>query len=230
MEKIKLTENIKPQTTAFGVKIESCCTVYSQIKNQILCWESGKTSYCLWGDNMTISGKADAEFVKFISPKTVLCSEENAEILKLKKEQNGFIMQKNLKGEIKEIPKIYFENIKEVYNLLQNSGMTLDYEGFVLDTLLKLRSGTGAISCICENSKIIAVAICPYITENFAFISAVAVAKSEQKKGYGKKVLLDLEKKLSGRTVFLLKENEKNDIFYAKLNYSPTGNWVLGGL
>lgn len=228
MGKITIVNKIKPQTNSLGVKIEASFLAYSSFQKEMMFWESDNSCYCLWGDNMSISGEVDADFVRFVSPKTVLCSKENADILNLKILQCGEVMSKNINGEKKEIPKMYFDKLKEVYNLFVSVNMDLDYEGFLLDTSHKLRNSLASISCIYEGEKLVATALCPYITEKFALISAVAVLPEYQNKLYGKKVLEDLEQQLSGRKVYLLKEKGENDIFYKKQNYNPEDFWVLG--
>ncbi len=224
MEKIELINSIETLKDVFGVKIEATAKTYSEIDNQIMLWKSKDTYYCLWGDNMTVSGEPCKEFVKLISPKTVLCSSDK---LNLKAIQKGEVLVKKIDGNKKEIPCVYFDRIKEVYELLKDCSMKLDYEGFMLDTLLKLRRGQGLISTIIEDGKIVAVALCSYITSDYAIVTAIATKKEYRYKGLGRKVLQELENGLSGRTLYLLKEENENDIFYNKMNYNYLKPWFL---
>ena len=228
MDKIILTDKPKDFGDFFSCKIISTYNAYKNIQNSVFAWTSLKSSYCLWGDNLTVSGSVDKNFVDFLSPKTVLCSRENAMILGLKTLQSGEIMRKKLEYKSQEISPFHLDNPKEVFALLKNNNMAEDYHGFWADISLRLRNSLAMINMYFDNQELVSLALCSYITETSAIITAVVTDKNFRNCGYAKKLILELEKKLADRYLYLLKEFEINNGFYESLSYDVCGKWVIG--
>lgn len=207
----------------FSVKILSSFLAYGNYPDIAKFWTSSDCDYCLWGDNLTISGNANKDFVEFLNPKTILCSAEIAQKLNLNIIQSGEILHKNLDGEKQNFEITYSDDINIIYDILKSCEMIDDYESFKLECSHKLRHALGAYEMI--DKKAVAMAL--YSFENCAIISTVAVLKEYRRQGLGKKVLANLEQKLKGREVFLLKEKDKNENFYKKQNYKTIGHWVV---
>ncbi len=230
MDKIVLSKIEDVAEDYFSCKIKSTYLTYKDIPNSALFWKSQTATYCLWGDNMTIKGRADREFVSFISPKTVLCDSDNAVLLNLKTKRFGEIMHKHIYGLKNEIVSKSFENSKLIYDLVSKCFPETEYEAFLLDISRKLRLANSEISSILTDEKAISVALSSYICDNTAIITFIATRDEYRKMSYARDVLVSLEEKLCGRDLFLLKEKNKNDIFYQKMGYQQCGNWVLGEL
>ncbi|MFI3207395.1 MAG: hypothetical protein R3Y33_09105, partial [Clostridia bacterium] len=128
-----LTNNPKNFGDVYSCKIIATYNAYKEIKNTAFFWNGDNSSYCLWGDNLTISGNVNLEFIKIISPKTILCSKENAEKLNLHTITHGDVMAKKILGEKKEIKSFYLDNPKLLFSLLKSCDMADNYEGFLLD-------------------------------------------------------------------------------------------------
>ncbi len=227
METIIYASDIEDYFDAFSCKIMSTFDCYKNIQNTAHFWKSSMTSYCLWGDNLTISGEANKEFVDFINPKTVLCSFDNYKILGYKLLNHGEIMSKQVIGDKLDTPMIYFENSKQVYSLFSQREMIDDYEAFYLDCSLKLRNRKAVLSQMFDNDILVSAVLCPYICENSALITAVCTEENFEKRGYARLAMLQAEKYLSGKIVYLFKEYNKNEEFYSKMNYVKSGFWAL---
>ncbi|MFI3324833.1 MAG: hypothetical protein R3Y35_01515 [Clostridia bacterium] len=226
IKNINNVNELQFNSNVFSVKIMSTFLAYANYPNIAKFWQGDNTSYCLWGDNLTIDGIADIDFVNFLKPNSVFCTYENSIILNLKPITFGEVLHKNLLGEPVDLTPFFSDDIDEIYSVLNNCNMIKDYENFKLDCSHKFRHALGNYSII--RKKCVALSL--YCLEKSAIITAVATEKTQRRQGFGKKVLLDLEEKLKGREIFLLKENEKNTIFYDKLNYKIIDKWCIGKL
>lgn len=221
---IKRTTETFDDSTALGCKIESTRLAYGEYES-IASFFKGGTAYCLWGDNMTVDGAPDLDFIRATGAKTILTA--SCECIQPK--QQGEILFKDLRGEeYREIPPIFPEKLRQVCEFFNAAGLTADSQGFLLDTSHKLRHGLGVNEQIWLEGILVSCALSTYVTKSSAIITAVATVKDYRRMGFGEKAVKSLEAKLQGRRIFVLRENLKTPGFYESLGYSPVGRFTLG--
>ncbi|MEG1427127.1 MAG: hypothetical protein RSC76_05515 [Oscillospiraceae bacterium] len=233
---IKLTDEISPEfvaacaDSAFGCKILATALAYGFNAKIALYWLSD-TAFCLWGENMTIAGDIldpceTAAFLRVLSPKTVLCSKANANLLHLPVLEEGEILCKVQQSFLpKEIASCFSTEARGIFSLLQKHHMIESFQSFYLDFSHKLRHGVGCLHTEKEFGVMVSCALSTYITQDSAIITAVATMPGQENRGLGTKAVLECEKLLAGRKIYVLKEKNKNNSFYQNLNYHFAQDW-----
>ena len=103
--------------------------------------------------------------------------------------------------------------------------MITNEEAFIMDAAYAVSKNHFAFEAIKENGEIISAACSFRITENSAVINIAATNKNHRGKGLGTLVTEKLKNKLSGRTLYVFKETNKNDSFYNNLSFRFKNNF-----
>lgn len=219
------------KSSAFGCKIAGTAVSYGFDKKFACFWFDDKSSaiYCLVDNVMILDGKPSdvyetKEFLNMAGAKQLICSKETAEFLSLSSEKSGEILSKTILdgGGFKQEE----VNIREVFSLLDECGMELDFEAFYLDLSHRLRHQTGAAATACWGDDFAGCALISAITENSAIISAVAVKEKFRRHGMGSKLIGTIENALKSGKLYIFKEFGENDAFYSSLGYTLDDIWV----
>lgn len=219
----------------FGCKIASYALAYGFDKRFSCFWtdENEDAVYCMIDNLLIISGTvtdiAEAkEFIKVIGVTEVMCAVRNADALGLSSSENGDVLIKQLSGNA-DFTESYSHDdlsIRDVFFLLEETGMTDEFEAFYLDLSHKLRHNGAIVLTEYENNELIGCLLVSAITDNAAIISAVAVSEEHRGKGIGTKLIKAAEEYLGGRTVYIFKEKNKNEQFYKGLDYVKKDTWI----
>lgn len=201
--------------------------------SELIWWDEKKLLIGLKNGVMSISGTiSDPEelkaFIGVISPQVVMCQQDTAELLKLRLIQSGVLMSKKSGGASKPLEGYYPDVLfSDYYELLEKCRMAPDYAGFCRETSVALRSGTGLLLDEWGEEKLTAALISASVTSSSAIINAVAVEPEHRRKGLGRKLLRKAEMLLSGRTLYIMREDDKNKEFYTSCGYCNAGRWCV---
>ena len=113
-------------------------------------------------------------------------------------------------------------SLNGVYRLLESCRDELNvppYESFLLDMSHKLRHGTALCITLEKDGVPIACAMTVAQSETCAVIGGVAVHRQFRRRGYGTACVTELCRRLSGRSVLLVREPHRNRAFYEKRGF-----------
>ena len=233
---IRLAESLETlyplcKDSPFGCQIISAAEGYGTQRDFARFWADEAAAYSLMDGVMRIAGEITnpeetRAFLGAVGTQRVVCSEENAAKLSLPVEEKGVILDKDLPEAAGETSAADDSlSVRTVYTVLHACQMVGEFEPFYLDLSHRVRHGT---ACICgvtprgeEHAAAVSVAV---LGRDAALLSAVGVLPEYRRKGLGTQAVKEMEARLSGR-VFLLREADKNERFYAALGYRPRGFW-----
>lgn len=223
------------EKTAFGCKISGIVTAYGFDKKFACFWMDTQvqTVYCMLDSVMLISGtitnpQETAAFLRAVGAAEILCAVRNAEALQLKVAKKGEVLKRSRQQE-EEIPWQQEEVlIREVFTLLEDTGMQVEFEAFYLDLSHRLRHNAAMVALEYQEDFLAGCAVISSVTNTAAILSAVAVAKNARRTGVGTRLVERLSKSLAARTIYVYKEIGENDEFYKSLGYRKTDTWVSG--
>lgn len=225
------------EKTAYGCKISSLIRSYGFEKGFACFWldSHSDTVFCQSDGDMIISGTVlDGEetraFLQAVGPAGVLCAVKNAETLRLPVTQSGDVLKKNLPDGVAERMIPPNVNIREIYMLLEETGMVTEFEPFYLDLSHKLRHGTALVFCRYHEDELIGCAIVSSISETSAILSAVAVKKDFRRRGVGTALVQEAEAALPGKILYVFREKDANREFYRQLEFTHADTWVYSKL
>lgn len=225
------------EKTAYGCKIASLIKAYGFDKSFACFWLDSKSDavFCQADGDMIISGTVlDREetrgFLRAVGPKGILCAVKNAETLSLPVTESGDILKKQLKPGVPKKTEPDAVNIREVFTLLEETGMVEEFEPFYLDLSHKLRHGTALIFTRRQGNMLAGCAVVSSISKDAAILSAVAVREGLRRQGIGTALIREAEKALPGKTLYVFREKEKNREFYRELEYARTDTWIYSKL
>lgn len=220
----------KCKNTAFGCKIAGTAISYGFDEKFACFWLDDKSTavYCLVDNVMILDGTPSdteeaMEFLKMTGASQLICSSANADALKLSCTQSGEVLSKTACGGNFTQNEV---NIREVFSLLEDSGMELDFEPFYLDLSHRLRHGTGAATTAQWGDDFAGCALISSITDNAAILSAVAVKEKYRRHGMGTRLITTVESVLQSGKIYLFKEFNENDEFYKSLGYTKEDTWA----
>lgn len=234
---IRLAENLEVLSapcgsSPFGCQIWSKAQAYGFHQPFAQFWTDGNAAYGKMDGSVCVAGEiTDADearaFLSAVGTSEVVCSAENAEKLGLSITESGVILQKELHNETVLTP----EEIspRDVYAVLKANNMAGEFEPFYLDLSHRMRHGTVRCAGVSADGKTVAVAAA-VLGESASLISAVAVLPKFHRRGLGTAVVRKMERMLPGGTVYILREEKKNEAFYAALGYTACGAWAQGSL
>ena len=221
------------EKTAFGCKIASVAKAYGFDKRFACFWLDTESDvvYCMVDGLMLISGtvlhgKEAGEFLRAVGPQSILCAVRNAEELGIPAVDSGDLLKKQLKeGEERPVPQTEI-SIRELYGLLEDTGMVEEFEPFYLDLSHKLRHGAALALTEHRGSSLAGCAVISSISRNAVVLSALAVREDCRRQGIGSSLVRRAEQQFPGKTLYIFRDKEKNKEFYRELGYAKTDTWV----
>lgn len=101
-----------------------------------------------------------------------------------------------------------------------------DFESWYVDLSHRIRHGTAKAVALTVEDQIVSSGIFSSITEKGAVLTSVSTRAAFRRMGYGsalvKKMTADI-----GRTVFLMREKDRNEEFYIKSGFVNDGIWRM---
>lgn len=220
----------------FGCKIASYAIAYGFDKKFSCFWTDNEENavYCMIDDTLIISGtvtnpEETKEFIKVIGAKTIMCAIRNSEVLFIDPIETGDVMKKISSGISVEC-KSDDVSIREIFFLLEETGMTEEFESFYLDLSHKLRHDSAIIITEKIDDELAGCLVVSSITDNAAVISAVAVSGEHRRKGIGSRLIKEAEARLHDKTIYIFKEKGKNNEFYKNLGYVKQDTWITANI
>ncbi|WP_322182332.1 GNAT family N-acetyltransferase [Neglectibacter caecimuris] len=221
------------EKTPFGCKIAGIALAYGFDKGFSCFWvdTESDTVFCQSDGLMVISGtvlhvEETKEFLRAVGPQAILCAVRNAEALSLPVSDSGDVLKKQTKPGEEAFFDPYVVNIREIFGLLEETGMLEEFEPFYLDLSHKLRHKAALVLTEYSGSELSGCALVSSISKEAAVLSALAVAPGFRRQGIGSGLVRRVESCFPGKTLYVFREKEKNQEFYKKLGYVKTDTWV----
>ncbi len=225
------------EKTAFGCKIASVISAYGFDKGFACFWLDTQSDvvFCQTDGLMIISGTVlnvaeTREFLRAVGPQAVMCAVKNAEVLSLPVTDSGDVLKKRLKPGNPKPADPHNVNVREVFDLLEETGMVEEFEPFYLDFSHKLRHGAAMAFLEYRSGELAGCAVVSSISKDAALLSALAVRPAFRRQGIGTALVRRTEEGFSGKSLYVFREKDKNREFYKKLEYSKTDTWVYSEL
>lgn len=164
-----------------------------------------------------------AEFVSVLGYDSVLCSELpiNSSVC-----ERGAIMQTdktielpNRFGAVNEYP-----NLFDLYRFIDYG--TNSFDAWYVDINHRIRHGFAKAFTLDIDGEIVSSAIFSSIYNDSAILTAVRTKPELRGMGYGSALISSICCDFGG-TVYLMRENGKNESFYKKLGFKNTGIWRI---
>lgn len=128
--------------------------------------------------------------------------------------------------------KIITPNIKNSYRLLKecksDSFLVPDYDSFCIDVSHRIRHNTGRIYGIERNTGLVSFAMTTAECDKCAVLGAVCTHPDFRKNGYGKILVKHFSNELKAeeKSVFILRNESLNELFYLNCGYQNCGKWT----
>lgn len=221
------------EETAFGCKMGALVRSYGFDKGFACFWleEGCSCAYCLVDGLLILSGQpgdqAEAqEFLQAVGPDALIASAAAARSLGVGVHSQGEVLQKSLPAG--DAPPFPAEEapIREIYGLLEGTGLAGEFEPFYLDLSLKLRRGTALAMYQRRSRELAGCAVVSSISGRGAVLSALAVEEKHRRQGIGSGLVAQVESLLPGKTLYIFREQGKNEHFYRRLGYTHADDWV----
>jgi Acetyltransferases len=225
--------------SAFGCKIMAIIKAYGFDKSFCCFWvdTDKELAFAKLDSLMIIAGTIEnslevREFLKAVGVEEIMCAVRNSELLGINISEHGEICKKKSSADMVEIVSDREINIRRIYELLKKVDMRAEeFESFYLDLSHRLRHGTAQVlTDFSEDGSLSALLIISAILDDSAIISAIAVDKNYRRMGKGRSLMLQAERVLSDKTIYIFKEEKKNNEFYSSLGYKHADSWVVGRL
>lgn len=164
-----------------------------------------------------------AQFIKAIGFNSVLADEGfNYE----SRFTSGIIMSTNKKpdifpvyAELDEYPKLM-----DLFNFTDYE--TSDFELWYADVSHRIRHNCAKAYTLCINDEIISSGMFSAMYDDCAILSAVKTQQEFRGLGYGSALVSSMMNDIKS-TVFLMRDNDKNESFYKRLGFENTGIWRI---
>ncbi len=153
----------------------------------------------------------------------------NAEALSLSVGNSGDVLKKVISSEGKAAVLRTEVNIRDIYSLLEETGMADEFEPFYLDLSHKLRHEAALAATEYRNGELCCALVSSIPTAMRQF-SSVAVKRSVPAAGIGSELVKRVESYFPERSFYALREKDKNREFYRSLDYAKTDTWVYAKL
>lgn len=164
-----------------------------------------------------------SEFVRIIGFASCLCGEKLSLDCSC---TDGVVMSADKKCEfalpgavIDEYPKLM-----DIYNF-DDYGNT-DFEAWYVDASHRIRHGAAAAYTLSIGGRIAASALFSSIYNNNAVLTAVRTLPEFRRRGCGTALVSHMLCDVKG-TVFLMRENGRNECFYSRMGFSNIGKWRM---
>ncbi|MDE6659395.1 MAG: GNAT family N-acetyltransferase [Eubacterium sp.] len=164
-----------------------------------------------------------AEFIRVIGFSTVLCDER----LSVSDDyESGVVMKSNKSIEI-SMPYITIDEyppLFDLYNFIDYGES--NFEAWYVDINHRIRHNAAKAVTLNVNDEIISSAIFSSIYKNNAILTGVQTKPEFRKMGYGSALVSSMCCDFGG-TVYLMRENGRNESFYKKLGFENIGKWRM---
>ena len=198
------------EKTPFGCKISSLARAYGFDKSFASFWLDTEADvvFCLVDGVMLLSGTVlDGGpvrlFLRAVGAQGILCAVRNAEELGLPASQTGDVLKHFLLPGSDTPPPPMPISIRDIYALLEKTGMVDEFEPFYLDLSHKLRHGEAL---------------------------ALTVEGDCRRQGLGSGLVREMESYFPGKNLYVFREKNKHREFYKKLGYVKIDTWVYAKL
>ncbi len=219
--------------SAFGCKMSALIRSYGFDKGFVCFWLEDKSdcAYCLVDGLLIVSGEIGdgeeaREFLRAIGPEAVMAPASAAKTLGLAPTAQGEVLKKDLPPGPPPPPSGGEAPIRDIYGLLDKCGMAGEFEPFYLDLALKLRRGTALALTDYREGALAGCVVVSAISQQGAVLSALAVEERLRGQGIGSGLLRQAEERLSGKTLYIFREEAENEAFYRKQKYAHEDGWV----
>ena len=208
------------EKTPFGCKISSLARAYGFDKSFASFWLDTEADvvFCLVDGVMLLSG-------------TVLDGGPVRLFLRLLLPMSGNALLKHflLPGSDTPPPPMPI-SIRDIYALLEKTGMVDEFEPFYLDLSHKLRHGEALALTVEGVEGVAACAVVSSISKTGAILSALAVEEDCRRQGLGSGLVREMESYFPGKNLYVFREKNKHREFYKKLGYVKIDTWVYAKL
>lgn len=185
---------------------------------------------CVLDNDITLSFIPDIadldelrEFVFVIGFSTLLCDDSFEIDMPF---ESGIVMRSSKKIElpckytvVDEYPYLF-----DLFNFVDYSDV--DFESWYVDISHRIRHGCAKAVTLNSDGQIISSAIFSAVYKNDAVLTAVQTKPEFRKSGYGSALVSAMCCDIIG-TVYLMRENNKNESFYKRLFFENTGKWRI---
>lgn len=138
----------------------------------------------------------------------------------------GIVMVTNRKSEF-HIPYAQLDEFPKLMDLFSlDDYSTSDFEAWYIDVNHRIRHSCAKAYSLNVNGEIISSAIFSSIYEENAILSSVKTQPEFRRMGYGQALVSEMIWDIKGN-VFLMREINKNEEFYAKLGFINIGKWRI---
>lgn len=225
------------EKTPFGCKISSLARAYGFDKSFASFWLDTEADvvFCLVDGVMLLSGTVlDGGpvrlFLRAVGAQGILCAVRNAEELGLPASQTGDVLKHFLLPGSDTPPPPMPISIRDIYALLEKTGMVDEFEPFYLDLSHKLRHGEALALTVEGVEGVAACAVVSSISKTGAILSALAVEEDCRRQGLGSGLVREMESYFPGKNLYVFREKNKHREFYKKLGYVKIDTWVYAEL
>ena len=169
-------------------------------------------------------------FLRAVGAQGILCAVRNAEELGLPASQTGDVLKHFLLPGSDTPPPPMPISIRDIYALLEKTGMVDEFEPFYLDLSHKLRHGEALALTVEGVEGVAACAVVSSISKTGAILSALAVEEDCRRQGLGSGLVREMESYFPGKNLYVFREKNKHREFYKKLGYVKIDTWVYAKL
>lgn len=176
---------------------------------------------------LSVNGSADkdelADFLHYLGFSSLFCSDE----FDFGPEYSGGAIMKSSKKI--ELPCDYrvideYPHLFDLFNFIDYPDV--DFEAWYVDISHRIRQGAAKAYSVNIDDEIISSAIFSSIYNDDAVISAVQTKPEFRRMGYASALVSAMCCEIKG-TVFLMREESKNESFYKRLGFENCGNWRM---
>lgn len=220
------------QNSPFGCKLSATAASYGFHRPFARFWLDPSTAYCQLDSALTLSSipqnPAEARaFLSMTGASEISGPAEALSAMGLPSETGGPALEKSLPpGTAESMEPV---NITDIHGLLAELHMAGDWESFYLDLSHRLRHGTALAVAEYTDGRLAGCAVAA-VAEGQALLSALGVREAYRRQGMGARLVGRMEALLPGKKLYALRENGKNQAFYAKLGFTETGSWAACSL
>lgn len=164
-----------------------------------------------------------SEFIKVIGFSSVLCDEK---LIVSENYESGAVMKSASSIEV-SLPYIMIDEyppLFDLYNFIDYGES--NFEAWYVDINHRIRHGAAKAVTLNVNDEIISSAIFSSIYENSAILTGVQTKPEFRNMGYGSALVSAMCCDFGG-TVYLMRENGRNESFYQRLGFKNIGKWRI---
>ena len=184
---------------------------------------------CIYCTGSVISDEI-ADFINVLSPKTIFSRQDTClsgstqlSLMSLKgKRTPPITSQAEIFSGYCDVP------TREIYALLQSCRCEdigdIPYNDFASELLHFQRFGNPFCSIVRDGGAVVSFAMVQFITRSCAVIGAVCTAPGSRRMGYGSLCVSALTNALQDRTIYIVRNPDRNRSFYRNLGFSDDGS------